>query len=280
MKILRIGLLCLLSTVATFAQTETLPDVLKPDPADEAEAAAMGAQVFKLVPFGKFKDKQNSYSDEDNPIGIRGGGAFYSFSSRSHSYNKTPDVMDYPGVLSTGMLASISFLADLGDGDISMLDNSSPEVQFFLSYTPPKLRGEVTPKRKRLSGQKVGRVTIDGSLRAFPRHVYLLRSITLERADIAVAIKILRIEPDGTMTIAWKALAEFPMPFVLEMPDKDLQQIVDDIIAKERYLGTRIVVKDGHLYSLGPSFAHDLDVENTLSRRGIHFRGAGGTMPQ
>jgi len=86
------ALITLLSSVAT-AQLINLPKILQPETYLQSEAESGGLKVFKLVPREMFKDPDGSYSDSDNPIGIRGGGAFYSFTTGSHSYNKIPQIM-------------------------------------------------------------------------------------------------------------------------------------------------------------------------------------------
>jgi hypothetical protein len=89
----------------TLAQSEKLPDILKPDAASEAEAQQIGTDVFKLVPRNTFPDSHDpsfEYKDEGNPIGIRGGGSFFSFATGLHSYNKIAEIKLELGQLATG----------------------------------------------------------------------------------------------------------------------------------------------------------------------------------
>ena len=82
----------LLSSFA-LAQAGKLPEILRPTLADESEAHSLDVGVFKILPRGMFQTTFNDYKDENNPIGIREGGAFYSFTTGSHSYNQVPEVM-------------------------------------------------------------------------------------------------------------------------------------------------------------------------------------------
>src|SRR5512142_414507 len=102
MRIIPLCVLFVVLSSLTLAQSEKLPDILKPDPASESEAQQIGANLFKLVPRGMFPQPANSYKDEDNPIGIREGGAYYSFSTGLHSYNKVPEIGLDQGNLSSG----------------------------------------------------------------------------------------------------------------------------------------------------------------------------------
>ena len=43
---------------------------------------------------------------------------------------------------------------------------------------------------------------------------YLLRSISYSRADILVALQVVRKDSDGSMIIAWKLLKSFATPEV------------------------------------------------------------------
>jgi hypothetical protein len=263
------------------AQTEKLPVVLQPDLASELEANRVGGKAFKLLPRKMFPDVPDSYKDKDNPLGIRGGGAFYSFSNESHSYNRNPEI--YGGDNDVSSLGSpmggISFFADLGPRDLASIYESSPEAEFFLSYKPPLLRKDCQHERDVLYKRKIGNIPILQQVRITYGDVYLYRSMTWEHADIVVAFEILKKDLDGSITIVWKRLATLPVPIVLEMPDQELQEKVNALIAEKHFAGSTILVKDNWLYSLGPVYDNDAFIENELSRRGIRFRGAGGSPP-
>jgi hypothetical protein len=262
--------LFLLSSFA-IAQPENLPDILKPDAMSEAEGQRIGAKVFKLLPPEIYPNVPGSTKDKDNPLGIRGGGSFYSFSTGSHSHNKTPQIRSEQGLLITYILSGISLFRDLGPRDLEDIDSKSPEAELFLTYKPPKLWSDIPDEQKRIEGntQRYVRATVGNS--------YLLRSMIWERFDIAVAFKILKKDTDGSLTIAWKQLADFPKPFVLYMPDEELQAKLDAIILEENIIGYRVVVNDNWIYTLGPVYYSE-KFQRSLHRMQIRYRGAGGVL--
>src|SRR4051812_11937647 len=90
--IFSMSLIVLISSVA-FAQEEKLPNILKPDADLTILATSADEKIFKLLPRGMFADGKGLLDDEgSNPLGIRGGGAYYSFTTDSHSYNKIPQI--------------------------------------------------------------------------------------------------------------------------------------------------------------------------------------------
>src|SRR6478672_7251150 len=236
---MRIVSLCVLSlylSSLTLAQPEKLPDILKPDAESEAEAQRIGANVFKLVPWGMFPDSLDTilqYKDEGNPIGIRGGGAFYSFANGLHSYNKIPQIALQHENLITGFAGNnFGFLVDLGPSDLQDIE-TSPGANFFVSYKLPLYERDL--KIGSIHGQRVDELamTLQGYLPAKIDHSYLLRAIDWDQADTVVAFKILKIDKNGSLTIVWKKIADLPKPHYLYMPDEELRQKVEAVIAEE-----------------------------------------------
>jgi hypothetical protein len=275
MRIVSLCVLFIFLSSLALAQSEELPEILKPDAASAAEAQRAGAQVFKLVPFGKFADFAHSYKDEDNPIGIRGGGAYYSFSTGLHSYNKTPQISIYrDGRLSVGFYgASYGFFADLGQRDLTDVDVGLPETKYFLTYKPPLYEKDFEQEFKDLKGRRVEDVTLASALQAIAGDTYLLRAISWDEADIAVAFRVLKIDDDGSATIVWKPLAKFPKPFFLCMPDEELRQKIGEVIAEEKLAGIEFTVKDNRVVYIKGSNANLNSLIAALNSRGIRYRG-------
>jgi hypothetical protein len=262
--------LFLLSSFA-IAQPENLPDILKPDEASEVEGRRIGAKVFKLLPPEIYPNVPGTTKDQDNPLGIRGGGSFYSFSTGSHSHNNTPQIRLEQGLLVTYILSGISLFRDLGLRDLEDINSKSPDAELFLTYKPPKLWADIPDEHKRIEArsQRYVRATVGNS--------YVLRSIIWERFDISVAFKILQKDTDGSLTIAWKKLADFPKPIVLYMPDEELQSKLDAIILAENIIGYRVFVKDNWIYTLGPVYYSE-KFQRSLHRMQVRYRGAGGVL--
>lgn len=277
-------LLIVLSTLVS-AQTEKLPDILKPDAESEAYAQRMGAKVFKLLPYKMFNKwpPPESTKDEDQPLGIRGGGANYSFSTGFYSFNKNPEIRLEDKQLVSAGVPEITFFADLGKRDLSTIDSKSAEADYFLAYKVPKYWKDFPAERLKFSkGVMGGLLTLSSEVFFSSGNSYLLRAIRVEKTDITVVLQILRIDPDGSLTIAWKKLAEVPSPMILYMPDEELQAKVDAIIAEEHLVCDRVVVKDNHLYFLVPpkdrGKKDDSLLEHLLKDRGIRYRGSGGEL--
>jgi hypothetical protein len=101
---------------------------------------------------------------------------------------------------------------------------------------------------------------------------YLLRVIALEKNDTTVAIKILKIDRDGSMTIAWNRIAQLPTPFVLYISDQELWKVIEDVRVKENIACGEFIVKDNVLTFLGPWNDNNGKLENALNLHGVERR--------
>jgi len=153
---------------------------------------------------------------------IAGGGAYFSFSFRSHDYLGDirldndlvcrgvvggPPQCQYPRKLYAG---SYGMLTHLGNVPLEELELNDPRARFLASYelalSPPKARCE------RLEFHKG--VTIDSQIykTALPIQVnstYLLRATDHHVSDVLVAFRVVREDDLGGVTIAWKLLKQF-----------------------------------------------------------------------
>lgn len=150
-------LLVLLFPVA-HAQTENMPDILKPDRISEAEAARVGAKIFKMLPAEMLykNSPDESRHDKDFPFGIRGGGAFFSFTNESHSSNRHPELYLRPPRLGSGPGTNLVLSRDLGRIDLLSVENHHPELSYILSYNPPKYLKDVSAESSRLDKENPG----------------------------------------------------------------------------------------------------------------------------
>ncbi len=109
--------------------------ILQPEESDIIAAKQENANVFRLLPREKY--------DKD-VFKIRGGGAYYSFTKQSHSYNDIPQISLEQNYLSVGFYgASYGFMTDLGGIPLSKINDSSSAVGFFVKYAPPEKLSEV-----------------------------------------------------------------------------------------------------------------------------------------
>ena len=217
---------------------------LAPSDEDRANYANLLAQhntgLIRLLP------RQDNLAKNANAVKIRGGGAYYSFAFLTHEYGYGSDLelsttMRYmsrsprdddsdsdPGPVTMRDLArlpvwhsfSVGFAgADYGMmttlGDVALedirLDDS--RLGFVLAYRPPRAepaaRAEAMAFRK---GVMVGWQLYQSNLPIQVNCTYLLRSISYDRSDVAVAFRVVRQETDDSVTIAWKLLKKFPTP--------------------------------------------------------------------
>ena len=212
MRTLLLTILLTALSISAFGQTSDLADILKPDPAAVAEAERIGANAVKILPRGMFKNKEESYTDEDNPIGIRGGGAYYSFTTRSHSYNKTPQIQLQQGNLSVGFAgADYGMIAELGQIELEDANDEIPDLDFLIKYTPSDIESDARVAF-RLVADPAPNKTFHRSIKAVLGNTYALRAISYDEADTLVIFIVHSIEENGSVNLIWKTIADFKKP--------------------------------------------------------------------
>lgn len=155
-------------------------------------------------------------------VDIRGGGAYFSFHYRSHEYGYGSDLSYEKGLLQVGFAgADYGMLTDLDDTPLEPISAEDPRASFLLNYQPPQKEEDARSEYRKFSvmrgSHKLSGFTVDGvnyqtRVDAVVNHTYLLRSIVYRRSDVLVAFRVVRINDDGGLTIAWKILKEFGPP--------------------------------------------------------------------
>lgn len=180
-------------------------EYLMPEAKDISEAEKNGFEVFRILPRGKI----------DLQIGIKGGGAYYSFSKKSHDYNDTPQIELQQNKLLTGFAgANYGFIADLGSIPLATVNKESYGVSFLANYKPPTSITKIRSEQRRANKYEADGITYKESVPAIVGNTYVLRSITFGDADALVAFKIQRKDTDGSLIIFWKMLKEFEKPMI------------------------------------------------------------------
>jgi len=269
MRLLSTAVLLFLFYSLTFAQEKKLPDILIPDAASKAVAERMGAKVFKLLPSGMFYEWPWPDKEEDFKIGIRGGGSYFSFISGSHSYGSDMQIQLLGSRLT--VVSDLGFFADLGRRDLSTIDATSAEAEFFRSYKPPTYLKEISGEGEKLYNGENGMLTLTSIIQWKAQSSYLLRLIRFEKSDILVAFQIIRADKNGALTIVWKKINELPLPFVLYASDDDLWQQIEVVRVKENIHCSDFVVKDNILIFLTFN-ENNRSLQNALNRYGIRRR--------
>lgn len=218
----------LLSSVAGIAQSqdrarsakeiETLREQLKqkeleflsPSAEDRVQFAEFLLQrdsgLARLLPREKYREKLN----------VREGGAYYSFTKLSNSYDRDPQIGLEQETLSTGFAgADFGFLVSLGDIPLETVGLDHDGVQYLAAFVPPTIEPEARIQQRNAGiGFEVGRNRYKSRLPLMIGGTYILRSISYERFDVLVAFRVVRQDTDGSVILLWKKLREFPIPYL------------------------------------------------------------------
>lgn len=178
--------------------------LLQPDEADIAAAEKENVNVFRILP--------REIYDRDI-FKIRGGGAFYSFTSQSHDYNKIPQISLEQNNLNVGFYgASYGFLTDLGNISLSKITQDSNEAKFPVAYVPPDNLQAARDEHRKFGNFEFENKIYRSHLPVVVGNTYLLRAISYNEADTFVALKVFRKDSDGSLIIFWKEIKSFEKP--------------------------------------------------------------------
>jgi hypothetical protein len=249
------SILCLLLfgfPLAIHSQQAELPTVLIPGELARATALSMGYCAVKLLPRGTYPQPDNSYSDSDNPLGVRLGGAFYSFTNRSHSYNKTPQITLDDGVFAVGFYGmSYGFIHDLGEFPLTNITLDLSAAAALNRYTPPRLKHEIRAAQRSSHQYEINGIKFVRNAPARAGHSYLLRAISDGEADILVAFSVVSVNPDRSIELIWKELKTFDIPIALRMPDAEMREKAAAVLSKRGITGVQFSVTDNEITLIG-----------------------------
>ena len=250
MRFILLFVLVLLSLSSVFAQQPPVdirgaPDesgiaILQPEPSDIELAERKGLKVVKILPRGMMDMEVNGYD-------LRGGGAYYSFVKASHSYNRTPQIELQQGKFSSGFAgANYGLLKNLGQMDLTVIDEKTSDVAFLLNYTPAKYEPEARAEYDKMRRRGPGISGFMNSVPAVEGATYLLRGIHYEHGggDSVVAFNVHRINKDGSLILFWKSLKEFAAPVLLRHKDKEISAKVAEILKQPAYSGVKFEVAE------------------------------------
>jgi len=188
-------------------------EILQPDVADHKAARLEGLEAVRLMPREKY----------DHVLTLQGGGSYYSFTNRSHDYQKTAQVGLEQNNLRVGFAgADYGFIADLGAISLDSVTTEVREIGILANYKPPTRINAIRNEQRKSDRYATEGATYFRYVPAITGHVYALRAISFERADILVAFKIHRKDTDGSIVIFWKPLAVFDTPLIEREPDAAL----------------------------------------------------------
>jgi hypothetical protein len=224
----------LLAAVSSFAQTQSRDDILKQIVAKRAELAALEKEflapteddraahaeflrlpdtgLIRLLPREVYESEV--YKKNKKTLTVRGGGAYYSFTARTHEYSGPTDIGLEGGRLQTGFAgANYGMLTSLGDVPLENINLESPAVHGFAMHVPapdePKARIE---QRASSNGATIEGTSYTNRLPLTQNSTYLLRAVNYDASDVLVVFRVVRIDDDSSAIILWKLLKKYPKP--------------------------------------------------------------------
>ncbi|HVS17449.1 MAG TPA: sigma-70 family RNA polymerase sigma factor [Planctomycetota bacterium] len=150
---------------------------------------------------------------------MQGGGAYFSFTERTHDYQRRPQVALQRGELTVGYYGRFEGAAvDLGEGqfrgmalDPSMEPIGLSEQQraaWDLMREPVQdyaaSDGRWLPTGLRALG-------LDDDADVEPGHTYAIRAVSPDEFDVLVVVEVAEFDDDGC-TLAWRVLEDRPVP--------------------------------------------------------------------
>ena len=189
-------------------------EFLSPSPEDRAAYEEFLAQsntgLIRLLP----REVYDSFANKKAALTVRGGGAYYSFTRKTHEYGYAIDIGFEQGYLETGFGgADYGMLTRLEGARLEDVSTELPGVMFLAKYNAVTNEPDARIEQRRFATG----TTIDGLAykRRLPVEIgatYLLRSISFEESDVLVAFRVVRQDSDGSLIIAWKLLKTYAKP--------------------------------------------------------------------
>lgn len=207
--------------------------------------------LIRLLPRGKYEFTTTvaANRDPDMVLPIRGGGAFYSFIEKKHSYGPWSEITLQEDRLIVGFLhQSLGVMARLGDLPLESLTIKTPGIDYLAQLVPPaEALAARDQSRRNFQGFSAGNCIYQANLPAMVNQTYVLRSTIYKKegrmvvppgggaiyvphpyeyggVDELIVFRILRASPDGGITILWKRLQKFAPPKIKQKQNMDKGQ--------------------------------------------------------
>jgi hypothetical protein len=158
-------------------------------------------------------------------VRIRGGGAYYSFLTRSNSYDESPDLgLDRgrfdPRTFGVGLLLDLGIvpfeeLGEVMSGAVPEALSERGRAAFDYLWRVRAVRGEVRGHGRRVltpeDRDRAAALGFEGrDVPALVGHTYLLRSVLFDDHDHLVVFTVIG-EDDAGMSLAWRILKTWPV---------------------------------------------------------------------
>ena len=215
-----------LNVTAQTAQPKTRDDIVKEIEAKRAEIAALEPQLLAVSDadrqeFAAFLNQPQTGIIRLLPrekytklVTLNGGGGYYSFVRATHEYGYGSDIALESGMLSVGFVgADYGMILNLGDVPLEQVTDEQRGVRALLDYTPPVKEADVRRLQQQVwQGVELAGMNFKNRVSAKVSNTYLLRSISFERSDLLVALRVVREDSDGSFVLVFKMLKKFPTP--------------------------------------------------------------------
>ena len=147
---------------------------------------------------------------------VQGGGAYYSFTSRTHAYGNATHLSLEQGHFLVGFSgANYGFLTNLGDVPLESVSLNTPAANLAATHKRATYVGDSRKEHRRFGqGVVVDGITFTDRLPLVPNSTYVVRSINYGNSDVLVAFRVVEVESDGTALILWKLLKRYSTPQV------------------------------------------------------------------
>jgi hypothetical protein len=150
---------------------------------------------------------------------VRGGGAFYSFSRRTHEYGRGSDIEWQGEGFNVGFAgADFGLFVSLGDVPLEDVTLETPGVGPLAEFDAPadtaKAREQYT---RSMAGFEAEGRSYRKEVPAKVNQAYVVRSVNYGESDVLVAFRVVRKDSDGSVVLLWKMLKEFPKPELLRL---------------------------------------------------------------
>ena len=162
--------------------------------------------------------------ESDGGLKIRGGGAYYSFAFLTHEYGSGSDLelSTTSRFLNTSRLpawhefsvgfagANYGMMTTVDDIPLESITVADQPALYLYAYHPPRTEPEARSEALAFrQGRLVKLQLYQSRLPIQLNTTYLLRSINYGVSDVVVAFRVVRQDPDSSVTIAWKLLKRF-----------------------------------------------------------------------
>ena len=229
--------------------TEAQKKLLSPSPETQNNFATFlrdsNTGLFRLLPAGKYEFNHTvaAHRDPDTEMPLLGGGAYYSFTERTHKFGPWSDIHLTNNRLIVGPTTkAVGIMTNLGDVPLGSVDINIPGLGFIARLAAPKTYSDLADLHRRaVQGFEENGFEFGSVITTTPDVTYALRSISYKKdgylvnpnepytrldisrlgydgSDILIAFRIVARNEDGSLEILWRRLQRYQNPKIKGEP--------------------------------------------------------------